>query len=92
MHARPLLENPRQLYLVTVTVENRGGAGAEVPVVIQAASGERTVRVLVAAKQKASARVQVPGAPTQAVANDGSVPVSSTEGSTYSVPAGADHQ
>jgi hypothetical protein len=92
MHARPLLENPSQLYLVTVTVENRGGAGAEVPVVIQAASGERTVRVLVAAKQKASARVQVPGAPTQAVANDGSVPVSSTEGSTYSVPAGADHQ
>jgi len=90
VYARPLLENPSQLYLVTATVENRGGAGAEVPVVIQTPSGERTLRVLVPARQKTSGRAQVPGAPTQAVVNDGSVPVSGTEGSTYIVPTGTD--
>jgi hypothetical protein len=91
VHGRPLLENSAQLYLVTVTIENRGGAGAEVPVAVQAASGERMARVLVPARQKTSARVQVPGAPTQVVANDGSVPVSSNDGSTFTVPQGREH-
>jgi len=87
VYSRPLPEDPNQLSLVTVTVENRGGAGAEVPVVIQTANGERTVRVLVPAHQKASARAQIPASPTKVVVNDGSVPVSDSKDSTYDVPA-----
>lgn len=89
VYARPLLQNSRQVFLVTVTVENRGNAGAEVPVKIITAAGERSLRMIVPARQKASARAQVPGSPTSAEANDGSVPVSSSEGSTYNVPPSA---
>ena len=89
VYARPVLDDPNQLSLVTVTIENRGTAAAEVPVLIQTASGERTVRILSPARQKVSARSQLPGSPTRVVVNDGSVPVRSSEGSTYDVPPNA---
>jgi len=89
VYARPVLDDPNQLSLVTVTIENRGTAAAEVPVLIQTASGERTVRILSPAHQKVSARSQLPGSPTRVVVNDGSVPVRSSEGSTYDVPPNA---
>src|SRR5262249_16882537 len=42
---------PRELvnggYMVTVTVENRGSAGAEVPVTLRMANGESTERLMV---------------------------------------------
>ena len=87
VYSRPLLEDPNKLSLVTVTIENTGGAGAEVPVFIQTSSGERTLRVLVKAHEKASGRSQVPAAPTRAVVNDGSVPESNTNNNTYEVSA-----
>ena len=87
VYSRPLLEDPNKLSLVTVTVENTGGAGAEVPVLIQTSSGERTLRVFVKAHEKASGRSQVPAVPTRAVVNDGSVPESNTDNNTYEVPA-----
>jgi len=87
VYARPLLDNPNKLSLVTVTIENRGGAGAEVPVTVQTSTGERTLRVLVPARKKASARLQLPDMPTRAVVNDGSVPVFNSSGSTYDIPA-----
>lgn len=90
LYARPELESPNKLSLVTVTVENRGGAGAEVPVLVQTASGEKTVRVRVPAHQKASARTQTPGAPTKAVVNDGSVPEADSSDNTFEVPAAPD--
>jgi len=87
VYARPIVENPNHLNLVTVTVENQGGAGAEIPVMIQSASGERTIRLLVPAHQKASARSEIPGAPTKVVANDGSVPTVSEPEVTFEVTA-----
>jgi hypothetical protein len=87
VYSRPLLEDPNKLSLVTVTVENTGGAGAEVPVLIQTSSGERTLRVFVKAHEKASGRSQVPAVPTRAVVNDGSVPESNPNNNTYEVPA-----
>jgi len=87
VYSRPLLDDPNQLSLVTVTVENTGGAGAEVPVLIQTSSGERTLRVLVKAHEKASGRSQVPAVPTRVVVNDGSVPESNLNNNTYEVPA-----
>jgi hypothetical protein len=87
LYARPMLDKSNKLSLVTVTVENRGGAGAEVPVTVQSATGERTLRVLVPAHQKISGRLQLPEPPTRAVVNDGSVPVLDSSGSTFDVPA-----
>ncbi len=86
VYTRPVLDDPNKLSLTTVTIENLGAAGAEVPVLIQTAAGERTVRILAPAHQKVSARSQVPGAPTKVVANDGSVPVRDSKNSTYDVP------
>ena len=86
-YVRPLLEDPSKIVLVTVTIENRGGAGAEVPVLLQTPSGERIVRVLVKAHQKASGRSQVPDAPTKVVVNDGSVPESNSADNTFDIPA-----
>jgi hypothetical protein len=85
-YVRPLLNDPSKIVLVTVTIENRGGAGAEVPVVIQTPSGERITRVLVMAHQKASGRAQVPAAPTKVVVNDGSVPETNSNDNTFDVP------
>lgn len=87
VYARPMLQNPNKLSLATVTVENRGGAGAEVPVTLQTSTGEKTLRVLIAAHQKASAREQTPEMPTRVVVNDGSVPTQGSSESVYEVPA-----
>ncbi len=72
---------PRSLlngsYVVTITVNDLGGAGAEVPVIVRAAGGEVPKRVVVPAKNKAVVRIEVPDRPTEVVVNDGSVPESS---------------
>ncbi len=69
---------PRRLlsgtYEVTVTVQDLGAAGAEVPVIVRAHGGEVLKRLAAPAKSKAVVRIQVPEAPTSVVVNDGSVP------------------
>lgn len=86
-YTRPLLsEATTKSFLVTVTIENRGGAGAEVPVLIQTPSGEKTVRVLVKAGQKDSGRLEVPVAPDKVTVNDGSVPEANVGNNVYDVP------
>jgi len=85
VYSRPILNDPNHLELVTLSLENRGGAGAEVPITVQSAGGERSLRLIVRAHQKAVARQQVAGAPTRVVVNDGSVPVSSSKDSAYDV-------
>ena len=87
VHARPILNDPNHLELVTITVENRGGAGAEVPITVHSAGGERSLRLVIPAHQKAVARQQVAGAPARVVVNDGSIPTSRSKESGYDVPA-----
>jgi len=71
---------PRKLipedWSVTVTVENSGGAGAEVPVAVRAAQGEEHKRLEIRAHEKTAVRIPIPVVPRQAVVNDGSVPES----------------
>jgi hypothetical protein len=71
---------PRKLlpenWSVTVTVENAGGAGAEVPVAVQTAQGEERKRLEIRAHEKGVVRIPIPVAPQRAVVNDGSVPES----------------
>jgi hypothetical protein len=62
-------------HVVAITVENTGGAGAEVPIFVTAESGENSGRMVVRAHQKETTRIVVPGRPIQIVVNDGSIPV-----------------
>ncbi len=73
-------------FMVTVTVDNLGTAGAEVPVTVKFATGEVTKRLDVLAKNKAVIRIEVPSAPQEIVANDGSVPESDIKNNTFKVP------
>jgi hypothetical protein len=59
---------------VTVTLENRGTAGAEVPFTIHFEGGEVAKRLEVRARSTATMRVELPLAASEVVVNDGSVP------------------
>jgi hypothetical protein len=72
-------------FLVTVTVENLGGAGAEVPVIVRSQDGEVTKRLEVRGKAKNSFRVVVPSYPQEVVVNDGSVPESDMSNNVFKV-------
>jgi hypothetical protein len=61
-------------YMVTVMIENRGGAAAEVPVTVHFSGGERTERLMVRNGAKASVRILAAAAPREVTVNDGSVP------------------
>ena len=74
-------------YQVTATIENLGAAGAEVPVTVHTAKGEKVVRVLVRAHDKGYARVELPEPPTRVVVNDGSVPEANTSNNVYEFAA-----
>jgi hypothetical protein len=69
--ARKALANA---YIVTVTVDDLGAAGAEVPITVKFAGGEVAKRLEVHAKNKAVIRIETPNAPLEVVVNDGSVP------------------
>ena len=86
-YTRPVLNETARSFLVTATIENRGHAGAEVPVLVQTPSGERTVRVLVKAGQKGTGRLDAAVAPDKIVVNDGSVPEGNMNGNVYDMPA-----
>jgi hypothetical protein len=74
-------------YMLTVTLENLGTAGAEVPVVIRFNGGEMMRRMEVRAKSKATVRVETPGTPLEIVVNDGSVPESDLTNNTFKIEA-----
>jgi len=80
---------PRKLvngsYLVTVTVENMGNAGAEVPVILRTDDKEISKRLEVRAKSKASIRIETVTIPREVVVNDGSVPESDMSNNSYKV-------
>ena len=72
-YSRPMLNGT---YMLTVTVENRGAAGAEVPVRVRIDGGDVSSKVEVRGRSSASVRVEVPSAPREVIVNDGSVPES----------------
>jgi aminopeptidase N len=74
-------------YMVTITVENLGAAGAEVPVTVKFSGGEVIKRLEVRGKSKGVIRVEVPSAPNEIVVNDGSVPESDMTNNVFKVPA-----
>ncbi len=84
-YTRPLLSEGKS-FLVTATIEDRGRAGAEVPVLVQTPSGEKVMRILVKAGQKGTGRIEVSVAPDKITVNDGSVPEANAGNNVYKVP------
>jgi len=80
---------PRKLgaggYLVTVTVENLGNAGAEVPIIMKFEGGEIRKRLEVRAKSKVSIRIETASTPQEVIVNDGSVPESDMSNNSYKI-------
>ncbi len=84
--ARKTLNNS---FMLTVTVDNLGTAGAEVPIIIKFAGGELMKRLEVHAKDKATTRIETPAVPQEIRVNDGSVPESDVTNNTFKVEAPA---
>jgi len=72
-------------FILTITLDNLGAAGAEVPILVKFAGGEVTKRLEVRAKNRATIRVETPGLPQEIVVNDGSVPESDTSNNNFKV-------
>jgi hypothetical protein len=70
-YARPSLQG---IYLVSATVENHGGAAAEVPITVHTQNGDVVSRLRVAGHAKNAARIEVSSKPIDVTVNDGSVP------------------
>lgn len=76
-------------FMVTVTVENLGAAGAEVPILVKFAGGAATKRLEVRAKTKATIRIETPRIPEEITVNDGSVPESDTANNVFKLTEAA---
>jgi hypothetical protein len=74
-------------YIITVTVDNLGTAGAEVPVIVKFADGEVVKRLEIHAKDKTTTRIETPTAPQEVVVNDGSVPESDMTNNIFKIEA-----
>ena len=72
-------------FLLTITVDNLGAAGAEVPIRVRFAGGDVTKRLEVRAKDKAVIRVETPAVPQEIVINDGSVPESDLTNNIFKI-------
>jgi len=77
----------KQTKILTVTLENLGLTGAEVPFTIRCEASEVTRRLEVRAKSTATTRVEVPCAPLEVVVNDGSVPESDLTNNVLKIEA-----
>jgi len=72
-------------YIVTITVDNLGTAGAEVPLLVKFDGGEITKRLEVRAKSKGVTRVETSAAPQEVTVNDGSVPESDMTNNSFKI-------
>jgi aminopeptidase N len=72
-------------YMIAITVDNLGAAGAEVPLTVKFAGGEVTKRLVVRGKSNGVIRVAVPKPPEEIVVNDGSVPENDTGNNVFKV-------
>jgi hypothetical protein len=70
---------------LTITLENLGNVGAEVPFTVSFEGGEITQRIEVRAKSTATTRIQLPAAASQIMINDGSVPESDLTNNAFQV-------
>jgi hypothetical protein len=72
-------------YVTAITVENLGGAAAEVPVIVHSQAGDFTEKIEVRGKAKAVIRVSTPGEPLEVHVNDGRVPETDLSNNTFRI-------
>ena len=77
------------VYLLTVTVQNLGQAGAEVPITVKFAGGEVMKRIEVRGNSKGVIRLETTKPPDEIVVNDGSVPESDATNNAFKIAPGA---
>ena len=70
---------------ITVTLENTGNVGAEVPFTVLFDGGEITKRIEVRGKSTATMRVELPKVASEVVVNDGSVPESDVGNNVFKI-------
>jgi hypothetical protein len=73
------------IQFITVTLENLGNTGAEVPFTVSYEGGEITNRIEVRAKSTATTRVELPATASQIVINEGSVPESDLTNNVFRI-------
>jgi hypothetical protein len=73
--------------MITVTLENLGLTGAEVPFTVHCEGIDVQRRLEVRAKSTATTRVELPAAPLEIVVNDGSVPESDLTNNVFKITA-----
>jgi len=74
-------------HVVTVTLENLGDAGAEVPLILNMEQAQMTKRLQVLGKSKATVRIEALSAPLEVLVNDGSVPEKDLSNNVYKIEA-----
>jgi len=74
-------------YIVTVTLDNSGDAGAEVPVEVKFAGGTVAKRLEVHGSSRTVTRIETSGAPQEIIVNDGSVPEKNIRNNTFKIEA-----
>ena len=84
-YARPSLQG---IFLVSATIENKGGAGAELPVIVHTEAGDVPTRQLVPAHGKVAVRIEVGSRPINLTVNDGSVPEADRSDNTTPIKIG----
>ena len=72
-------------FMLTISVDNLGTAGAEVPVIVKFTGGEIMRRLEVRSKNKAVIRVELPAQPQEIAVNDGSVPERDMTNNTFKI-------
>jgi hypothetical protein len=77
----------KDVQIITVTLENLGNAGAEVPFTVFFEGGEITKRIEVRAKGTATTRVELPRTASEIRVNDGSVPESDLTNNVFKISA-----
>jgi hypothetical protein len=77
----------KDIQFVTVTLENIGNAGAEVPFTVLYEGGEISKRIEVRARSTATTRVELFGAASEIEVNDGSVPEMDLTNNVFKVSA-----
>jgi hypothetical protein len=80
-------ETEKDAQFITVTLENTGNVGAEVPFTVLYEGGEISQRIEVRARSTATTRVELFGAAREIVVNDGSVPEMDLTNNSFKVSA-----
>jgi hypothetical protein len=75
----------KDVQMLTVTLENLGAAGANVPFTVRCEGSDVSKRLEVHAKSTATMRVEMPCAPLEIVVNDGSVPESDLTNNVFKI-------